>query len=206
MKTPEPGASRHWDRVYGAKAAGELSWSQDKLATSLRLLAPHAAGDRYVVDVGAGCSTLVDGLLEQGWGHVTVLDVSAQALSAGRARLGDCEHLAFVVGDVLGWEPERAIHAWHDRAVFHFLTDAQDRRRYAELAARAVAPDGHLVIGTFAEDGPQRCSDLPTARYDPVGLAAAFGGQFEVVHDEREEHVTPWGAVQPFTWVVLRRR
>lgn len=195
--------SEHWNAVYGTKSAHEVSWFQADPATPLRLLAAHAPVPASVVDVGTGASLLADRLMDGGWRDVTVLDVSEEALAVVRGRLGG--RVTAVVADVLRWSPERTFDAWHDRAVFHFLVDPADRDRYVAVAQAAVARDGVLVVGTFAADGPEQCSGLPTARYDAEELAALFRG-FVLEHAEREEHVTPWGATQPFTWVVLRRR
>jgi SAM-dependent methyltransferase len=200
------GPADHWDAVYGGHAPAELSWYQERAATSLRLLELAEPGHGAVLDVGAGASPLVDALLLAGWPDVTLLDVSHAALDLERARLGARgTEVSFVVADLLAWEPDRAYRVWHDRAVLHFLTSAEERVRYVELATRAVAPGGALVIGVFAEDGPSQCSGLPTERYDAAALAAVFDPAFGLEHHEREEHVTPWGAVQPFTWAILRR-
>jgi SAM-dependent methyltransferase len=137
---------------------------------------------------------------------VTLLDVSPEALRTARARLaGYGDRVDFVVADVVSWTPTDTVDAWHDRAVFHFLTDLDDQRRYARTAAQAVRSGGLLVMGTFAADGPTQCSGLPTARHDADSLSLLFSDAFELEHAEREEHVTPSGTVQPFTWVVLRR-
>lgn len=194
----------HWDGVFRTKPADGVSWYQAEPATSLRLLRAYAPPPAAVVDVGAGAGTLPDRLLAGGWTDVTLLDVSASALDLVRGRLGDA--VSYVVSDVAAWRPERTYGAWHDRAVFHFVTDPATRDAYAAVAAAAVAPGGVAVVATFATDGPESCSGLPVCRYDADALAAAFGDAFAPEHAEREEHVTPWGAVQPFTWVVLRRR
>jgi SAM-dependent methyltransferase len=160
-----------------------------------------------VVDVGGGASRLAATLLERGWSDLTVLDMSDVALRAARTALGaDAERVAWVRTDVLDWSPARSYGLWHDRAVFHFLTDPGLRERYVATASRALPAGGHLVIGTFAEDGPPTCSGLPVARYDAAALAAAFGPGFHLVADRRDAHRTPSGSAQPFTWVVLRRR
>lgn len=199
--------ARHWDGVFRSKAVDEVSWFQARPETSLRLLAGVSRPTGAVVDVGAGASTLVDELLERGWVDVTVLDVSVAALAVVRTRLaGRTAPVTFVAADLLSWQPDRQYDVWHDRAVFHFLVDAADRQRYVDTAARAVRPGGHLVLATFAADGPTACSGLPTARYDAAALAAELAAAFDLVHDEREEHRTPAGVLQPFTWVVLRRR
>ena len=199
------GRTEHWDRVYETRAPDEVSWHQATPTVSLRLLSrvePKGA----VIDLGAGTSTLADELLRRGWSKVTLLDVSPEALRTARAGLAAYgDRVEFVVADVLSWTPTGAVDAWHDRAVFHFLTDPDDQGRYVATAARAVRPGGQLVMGTFAADGPTRCSGLPTARHDADSLRLLFSDAFELEHSEREEHVTPSGTVQPFTWVVLRR-
>jgi SAM-dependent methyltransferase len=192
--------------VYGRSAITEVSWFQTDPARSLELIA--AAGvdlDDPVIDVGGGASTLADRLLDHGYGDLTVLDVAAPALAAAQARLDDRARLVrWVVADVLEWTPPTTYALWHDRAVFHFLTDRAGRDRYRAVLARAIAPGGHVVIGTFAADGPVTCSGLPTARYDAAALAAEFPG-YQVDRTAREEHHTPSGSVQPFTWLLLTR-
>jgi SAM-dependent methyltransferase len=183
------------------------SWYERDPANSVRLVT-QVAQDRSaaIVDVGAGTSTLVDRLVGNGFEDVTVLDVSPRALDEVRGRLGaHARAVSFVVQDVLSWRPAHAYDVWHDRAVFHFLAASASRERYTALAAASVRVGGSLIVATFADDGPTRCSGLPVHRYSAVELAAAYATHFELVHDERELHVTPSGAVQPFTWVVLRR-
>ena len=202
------GGKQHWDEVYRSKAADEVSWFQVTPRTSVRLvgLAGHGRPDASVIDVGGGTSTLVDALLETS-PDVTVLDVSGEALAAAARRLGPRgDPVSWVQADLRDWRPERTFDVWHDRAVFHFLTDAEVIADYVDLVSRAVAPHGALVLGVFALDGPRTCSGLPTARYDADALAAHFAGAFVLEHDERELHRTPAGATQAFTWVVLRHR
>ena len=211
-------AAEHWDTIYGTKATGEVSWFQRQPTTSLRLLTSVAPPSSSLIDIGAGASTLADSLLKAGWSNVTVLDVSAAALALVRERVGVLVRdqpsdqfgqrkgpASFVVADVLSWEPEHTYDAWHDRAVFHFLVRPEQRELYVATAAGAIRPGGVLVLGTFAADGPTQCSGLPTSRYDADALADVFAPGFSLEHSEREEHVTPGGAVQPFTWAVLRR-
>ncbi|WP_027344943.1 class I SAM-dependent methyltransferase [Hamadaea tsunoensis] len=195
-------SAEHWRTTYDTKG-DQVSWYQAEPAPSLRLLdvAGLAAG-RSVIDIGGGASVLADRLLDRGVTDVTVLDIAGSALAAGRTRLGD--RVTWLVQDLLTWRPERRYDFWHDRAVFHFLTEHRERDRYRRALVDGLAPDGRVVIGTFAADGPQTCSGLPTARYAPAELAAEFPG-FEIVAVEREEHRTPWDSVQPFSWVVLRR-
>jgi SAM-dependent methyltransferase len=198
------GGQEHWDAIYGETPVAEVSWYEAFPETSLRLIA--SAGGSAVLDVGAGASFLADRLLEHGYADLTLLDVSNEALSVVQQRLGDVQGVEFVVADLLAWQPTRRFDVWHDRAVLHFLTGAADVRRYVATAANAVRDGGAVVVGTFAGDGPTRCSGLPTARYEPDALAALFEPAFTEVHHEREEHRTPGGLIQPFTWVVLRRR
>ena len=164
---------------------------------------PHDA----VVDVGGGASPLAGALLARGFADVTVLDLSEAALRAAREGLGARgATVQWIHGDVLDWAPERSYDLWHDRAVFHFLVDAASRRRYLATARSALRPGACAVIGAFAEDGPARCCGLPAARYDAPALAEAFGPELSVVASRRDEHRTPGGAAQMFTWVALRRR
>jgi trans-aconitate methyltransferase len=196
----------HWNTLYATKAVDEASWFQKSPATSLQLISSVASPGSAIIDVGAGTSTLADALLDAGWSDVTVLDVSTAALEAVTRRLGERQRdVSFIAADVASWRPLRRYRVWHDRAVFHFLVDPQDHQRYVATATNAVQPEGAVVIGTFAADGPTRCSGLPTARYTADELAAAFAPAFRLEHTEREHHVTPSGVVQPFTWVVLRR-
>lgn len=202
------GAREHWDAVYATKARDDVSWFQAEPTTSLRLLRRYVPLGGPVVDVGAGTSTLVDRLIDAGAGAgaVTLVDVSAEALDVARRRLGDrADAVSFEAADVRSWRPAHRFDAWHDRAVFHFLVEPDDRQAYVTLATSTVRPGGVLVLATFAADGPPSCSGLPTARYDADELASLFGPAFVLEHHEREEHRTPWGAVQPFAWVVLRR-
>jgi len=159
-----------------------------------------------VVDIGAGASLLVDGLLSLGFTDVSVLDISGHALHEVRRRLGErARDVAVLHHDVATWKPDRQYDVWHDRAVFHFLTERTVRDRYLEMAADAIRLGGSLVVGTFAEDGPTQCSALPVSRYSAQDLEEVFSASFSLVEHEREHHVTPRGVVQSFTWAVLRR-
>ena len=194
----------HWDDVYTGKRPDETSWFEDEPTTSLRLIGVASVEHRRAIDVGAGRSTLVDALLALGWSSVTVLDLSAAALAEVRDRVSD-DRVSFVVGDLLERVPEGPFDCWHDRAVLHFLTDPTARQQYAAIAAAAVVPGGVAVIGCFAPDGPEQCSGLPVQRSSAVDLAALFAPAFTLERSETIDHTTPWGAVQTFTWVVLRR-
>ena len=193
----------HWDDVYRSRLADQVSWYQSTPERSLRLIGESPAS---VIDVGGGASTLVDRLLEAGIGDVTVLDVSGAALSLARERLGERgSAVSWVVADLLCWRPDRRRDAWHDRAVLHFLSDQRDRAAYVRLAAAVVVPDGVLVVGGFAPDGPDQCSGLPAVRRSAAELAGEFAPYFTLEHTETEVHRTPAGVDQSFTWVRLRR-
>ncbi len=196
----------HWENVYTTKRDHEVSWFQEYPAPSLELIdlaqpTPQSA----IVDIGGGASRLVDHLLARGFDHVTVLDLSEAALAAAKTRLGDKANVQWVVADVTTWNPVQAYDIWHDRAAFHFLTDRADRTAYLTRLKQAIKPGGHVVIGTFAIDGPERCSGLPVMRYDAAGLAAELGTGFELIDARRHEHSTPWGAIQRFQFCVFRR-
>jgi ubiquinone/menaquinone biosynthesis C-methylase UbiE len=199
--------AEHWDRVYATKSTTGVSWFQREPAVSLRLIKSVAAGaPSSVIDIGGGASVLVDRLLDRGFTDLTVLDVSQHVLDEVRDRLGKRGASVMLVRhDVLTWAPDRKYDIWHDRAVLHFLTEPAERERYVQVAQRAVSEDGALIVGAFAEDGPTQCSGLPVARYSAKDLANVFSENFVLVTHEQEEHVTPAGVVQPFTWVVLRR-
>lgn len=199
--------AEHWDKAYDRLGATGVSWFQRAPGLSRRLverLAPPPSAP--ILDVGGGESALVDALLEGGAADVSVLDLSAVALAGARQRLGtEAERVHWIHADVRGWVPDRAYAVWHDRAVFHFMVAPRDIAAYLRTARSAVAPGGHVVMGTFAADGPTRCSGLPVARYAPDDLAATFGDDFSLVESEREEHRTPSGTVQAFTWITLQR-
>jgi SAM-dependent methyltransferase len=201
-------AVQHWDRVYGSRAIDQVSWFQAEPTMSLELIAAADPGpDAAIVDVGAGASRLVDELLARGYRNLTVLDVSEAALEVARGRLGPrAGEVEWITADLLAWRPSRSYDVWHDRALFHFLVTAEQRESYLATMRSAVVPGGAVIIATFADDGPEMCSGLATARYSPADLVTAVGSQFELEDSRREEHLTPAGVVQPFTWVLLRAR
>jgi hypothetical protein len=194
----------YWDEVYRRSAATDVSWFQPEPSGSLELIAmANVALADPIVDVGGGASTLVDRLLDAGHTDVTVLDVAADVLDLARQRLGPRgDRVNWITHDLLTWRPDRHYRVWHDRAVFHFLTQPTDRDRYRAVLRHALSNDGRVVIATFAADGPTSCSGLPTARYSPEELAEQFP-DLKVVKTEREEHRTPGGHIQPFTWLLM---
>jgi SAM-dependent methyltransferase len=197
----------HWDRVFTTKTDDEVSWFEAVPAPSLTLL-EHAglAFDSCIVDVGGGNSRLVDRLLERGVRCVTVLDVSAAVIERTRARLGANAAIpTWIVADVAGDWTLKPVDIWHDRAVFHFLVDAQDRARYLAHLQATLKPGGAAVIATFALDGPEKCSGLPVARYSPDSLAVELGPGFALVESMPHVHRTPWGSTQSFQYSRFRR-
>ncbi len=197
----------HWERVYATKAETEVSWFQADPVPSIEALARvGATRQSAIVDVGGGASRLVDRLVRDGYGDVTVLDLSAAALKTAKARLGEAAaEVHWLAVDVTTWAPGRFYDVWHDRAAFHFLVDPVDRDAYVERMAQALRPGAHATIATFALDGPEKCSGLPVARHDGESLAAAFGARFVLLETRRHDHVTPSGARQRFQFSAFRR-
>jgi len=201
----EMNRKEHWEGVYDKKRPDEVSWYQAEPTLSLKLIDEAAGGlPASIIDVGGGASMLVDRLLGRPTMKVTVLDLSSAALSAARQRLGpQAAHVNWIEADILNVDlPENAYDIWHDRAVFHFLTDGADRRRYVDQVSRSVKVGGHVLVATFDADGPTKCSGLDVARYSPDELHAQFGNAFRLLRSEHESHVTPWGAIQKFVYCV----
>jgi len=198
----------HWETVYRTKDVHEVSWFQSEARRSLDLIT-RVSPDRSapIIDVGAGASVLVDDLLAAGYLDVSVLDVSEAALEISRGRLGtDAAKVKWMRADVRRAQLDEGAYAvWHDRAVFHFLTDAADRAAYVEQVRRAVKPGGYVLVATFAEDGPEYCSGLPVVRYSAEGLHSEFGTDFQLVRSEHEDHRTPAGGEQSFLYCLCRR-
>jgi SAM-dependent methyltransferase len=199
---------KHWEAVYQTKGEAGVSWFQEDPRLSLDLItsvAPARGG--RIIDVGGGASVLVDRLLDLCFQEIAVLDISETALGKARARLGErAERVRWVAADVTEAAGLGTFDVWHDRAVFHFLTDAADRRKYVELARRTIPEGGHLIIASFAEDGPTRCSDLDVCRYNAATMAAELGEGFSLAREAGETHTTPWGSPQAFFYGAFRRQ
>jgi 2-polyprenyl-3-methyl-5-hydroxy-6-metoxy-1,4-benzoquinol methylase len=197
----------HWENVYATKGESEVSWFQENPNPSLELMTLACATPRSaVIDIGGGASRFVDALVEMGFQAVTVLDLSEAAIAVAKARLRSrANQVKWVVADVTTWEPQQVYDLWHDRAAFHFLTEEHDRTAYVASLIKAVKPGGHVIIATFAPDGPERCSGLPDVRYYAENLGRALGDAFELVETRRHEHMTPWGSEQHFQFSVFRR-
>jgi len=205
---PRTSRAAHWDNVYATKSENEVSWFQENPAPSLDLFAKAGATPASsIIDIGGGASRLVDCLIDQGFRHVTVLDLSETALTVTKLRLGErATRIHWIAADVTNWEPSESYDLWHDRAAFHFLTEAHDRAAYVVRLKRALKQGGHAIIASFALTGPERCSGLPVMRYDGEGLSDALGDAFELIATEPHDHVTPWGSTQHFQFSLFRRR
>ena len=193
---------RHWEGVYSGKASDQVSWFQAHAASSLRLIESCADKQAQIIDVGGGASTLVDDLLDAGYRHVTVLDLAESALAASRARLGKrAQSVQWMAADITQADlPAAQYDVWHDRAVFHFLTDPADRARYVEQVLKSVKPGGHVIVAAFGPEGPLQCSGLEVMRYAPDALHAEFGAPFRLLGHETEIHHTPAGKEQEFVY------
>jgi SAM-dependent methyltransferase len=201
------GRRAHWENVYATKGEKEVSWFEDSATVSLDLIrATGVKAAASIIDIGGGASRLVDALVDEGFGAITVLDLSEKALAASRARLGArSTKVQWLAADVTTWEPTQTYDVWHDRAALHFLTEPKDRAAYAERVSRAVRPGGHVIIGTFAPDGPERCSGLPVVRHDAISLGELLGRSFELIETRRHDHQTPMGATQRFQFSRFKR-
>ncbi len=198
----------HWEQIYKAKLPTEVSWHQAYPSMSLKLI--YATGiekAQRFIDVGGGASVLVDRLLEAGFKKLAVLDISASAIEHAKARLGaKADNIEWYEADVTEFEPPHQFELWHDRAVFHFLTDEGDRERYVRVLKETLVPGGHLIIATFAIDGPKKCSGLDVIRYDVESLYSEIGDEFELLEVHGEAHITPRNVEQKFTYFRFGRQ
>jgi SAM-dependent methyltransferase len=196
----------HWDAVYTTKANDEVSWFEADPTISLDLIQQVSPPPKSIIDVGGGQSFLVDRLLDSGIGKIAVLDISNVALDRTKERLGErASQVEWIEADVTSISDVGTFDLWHDRAVFHFLTEPKDRESYLKLAAKSIPVGGHLIIGTFATDGPDKCSGLPVCRYDAESMASALGSRFMLVSSQNYLHTTPWGKEQHFFFGVFQR-
>ena len=197
----------HWEHVYQSKTMDEVSWYKPHLDVSLGLI-DEAVPDRgsAIIDVGGGEATLVDDLVARGYSDVRVLDISQAAIEVAKARLGSsAASVHWITSDITGVELEAARYdLWHDRAVFHFLTNATDRAAYVRQVARAVKVGGHVIVATFGPEGPEKCSGLDVVRYDAGSLHGEFGAKFRLLDSVTEHHETPWGTPQQFMYCFCR--
>jgi len=192
----------HWQSIYNEKNATQVSWFQEHADTSLRIIQQYENNkNATIIDIGAGASPLVDDLLEAGYANIEVLDISSQALAIAQKRLANKQQrIIWRTADILKAKlPSQSYDVWHDRAVFHFLTE-EDRARYVEQVCHALKPNGKVIISTFGPDGPLKCSGLPIVRYDHDSLHNEFGTGFKLIEHGQEDHLTPDGSVQKFVY------
>ena len=199
---------KHWEKIYGEKKPDEVSWYQAHPQRSLELIRQAGvAKDGRVIDVGGGASRLVDLLLDEGFRHVSVLDISAGALRYAQERLGSRKKdVTWIESDVTESPLEGIYDLWHDRAVFHFLTEEGDRSKYLDGVRKALKSGGHLILAAFALDGPEKCSGLPVRRYDAALLRETLGADFDLLREIPESHKTPWETEQKFNYFLLKRK
>lgn len=193
----------HWEQIYATRSTAELGWYKAHLKTSLDWIkALNLDLDAPIIDIGGGASTLIDDLLEAGYRNITVLDISDGALSALKTRLGrKAEQVTWLVGDVTSVDlPAHRYALWHDRAVFHFLTTAEQQDKYRNQLLKALRPGGHMIMGTFAPEAPPKCSGLPVQRYNPEQLATVLGEDLELKRHCKELHITPGGVEQMYLY------
>jgi len=196
-----------WERIHAEKDPSRVSWYQAHPEHSLNLIGETGVGtDAAIIDVGGGASTLVDNLLDAGYTNVTVLDIARTAIEQARTRLGGLAgKVSWVEGDITTFASDRQYDIWHDRAVFHYLTEAEDRARYLTVLGRTLKPEGHAIIATFSENGPSQCSGLEVVRYSPEALSDVLAPHLHLVETLVEEHHTPAGGVQQFVYCRFRR-
>jgi SAM-dependent methyltransferase len=198
-------SSTHWEAVYATKDPGQVSWFEKTPALSLKLIGEAYDGRGGVIDIGGGASRLAGALVEAGYAPVAVLDLSASALEVARNSLPKADAIEWIVADVTTWRPAHSFDVWHDRAAFHFLTDPAQQQAYAFALRAALNVGGVAIIGTFAPDGPERCSGLSVVRHDAASIAAVLGRGFDLVSEHRHDHMTPGGSIQKFQFSTFRR-
>ena len=200
--------TRHWDEIYSNKLSDKVGWYTPHLITPLNWIEGlNFEPDEAIIDVGGGASTLVDDLLEKGHKNITILDLSKRAIQLTQERLGNISSLVtWLQGDVTRLEfPNQYYRLWHDRAVFHFLTEPEIRQRYKDALIEALQIDGFFIIGTFAPEAPPQCSGLPVQRYNSQSLSKLFGNEFELRLSQYESHFTPSGLEQAYVYCLFQR-
>ena len=202
-------SASHWEKIYSTKAIHDVSWFQKHARCSLDLIGrTQISPDARIIDVGSGASILISELIALRYKNLTVLDISSAAIAAAQKQLGSAASgVQWIHCDVTKVKlPDHSFDLWHDRAAFHFLTEEHDRAAYIKSVSDAVKPGGHLILATFAEDGPLKCSGLQIVRYSPQDLRAQFDGAFSLVEHQYEEHATPFGTMQRFVYCHFQRR
>lgn len=197
-----------WDKVYSEKTEKDVSWYQAHPLKSLELIGElNLSKDSSIIDIGGGDSRLVDHLLKQGYSDITVLDISEVSLKKLKARLGGIDNkVRYIISDVTLFKPDRQYDLWHDRATFHFLTKLEQIEQYLEVVRDALCPDGNLIISTFSQKGPEKCSGLPIQQYSEIELKNLFQKYFNNTKCFEDTHVTPWGSTQSFLYCGFKKK
>lgn len=197
----------HWEGIYQTKKVDEVSWYQLRSEQTLRLIDSAKLDPKArIIDVGGGTSSLVDCLLERGYKNLSVLDVSEKALTTVKERLDrKTEVVEWIISDILDFQPHKKFDFWHDRAVFHFLTNPKEREKYLEVMSGALNIDAYVLISTFGPEGPEKCSGLPVQRYDSDSIQHTLGSGYQLLSTEQEIHLTPWGSHQQFVHCLFKR-
>ncbi|VAW48460.1 tRNA (adenine57/58-N1)-methyltransferase [hydrothermal vent metagenome] len=200
-------SKEHWKNVYQNKSAEEVSWYQAIPTISLSIIRDSGLKkEQAIIDVGGGASTLVDSLLQEGFEDITVLDLSSQALEVAKQRLGErAEAVDWLAEDITQFSPKKKVFFWHDRAVFHFLTQSEDRAKYKKILASSVLSGGYVMIAVFSIGGPEQCSGLDIVQYDADKIKEALGVEFKLIDEQVEQHMTPSGNAQLFRYFVFRK-
>lgn len=198
---------KHWDTIYTEKSFDEVSWYQKEPFTSLALINKYGKGTHVkLIDIGAGDSYLATSLLKHGFIDITVVDISEAAINRAKNRMAaDADKISWITADITEFENPKKFDLWHDRATFHFLTSDVEIAQYRDLLSNSVNPEGIVIIGTFSEKGPTKCSGITIKRYAAEALAAVFAPGFDLIEAFSEDHTTPFGTVQNFVFVVLRK-
>lgn len=198
----------HWENVFSTKQETEVSWYQKQPKTSVDLIEKlNLSKEAKIIDVGGGDSYLIDNLLELGYTNLHLLDISSKAIERIKNRLGvKSENVTFIVSDILDFKPEIKFDVWHDRASFHFLTEENDIQKYSNLVANSITSNGNLIIGTFSENGPLKCSGLPISQYNELKMKAVFENDFDLIESFTEDHQTPFDTTQNFIFGTFKKR
>jgi ubiquinone/menaquinone biosynthesis C-methylase UbiE len=199
----------HWEHVFSTKTEKEVSWYQEYPKTSVDLIQQFGLpSDAKIIDVGGGDSYLMDALLDLGYTHLYVLDISAKAIERHKNRLGDKakSKVTFIVSDVLDFHSDVHFDLWHDRACFHFLTDENQIKKYAELVSSVIKTNRNLVVGTFSESGPKKCSGLEITQYSANAMKVVFKENFDYIESKEVAHQTPFETIQNFIFCLFNRK
>jgi cyclopropane fatty-acyl-phospholipid synthase-like methyltransferase len=198
----------HWENVFTTKQETEVSWYQKQPKTSVDLIEKiNLSNGAKIIDVGGGDSYLIDNLLELGYTNLHLLDISSKAIERIKNRLGaKSENVTFIVSDILNFKPEIKFDVWHDRASFHFLTEENDIQKYSNLVANSIVSNGNIIIGTFSENGPLKCSGLPISQYNELKMKAVFENNFDLIESFTEDHQTPFDTTQNFIFGTFKKR